>query len=318
MPPLKETLSKLSTYLLLNHQSVDNLSLNDGKLGISLALLLSSRVFDDKCLRQCAEELWDSLIKEAIPMLSSAELRIDIIRSILILKKLDILKGDITDYAINWGIDCLKVCKSSTDFANNRFGDIISLLIILSEYIPGSIVADFFSMLLDSLLRLLETKHMNLSTGAEEYEKFLMLAHILHMGKECEDLIHSIILLHNSGKICIETSMLYIIKELCDTKKLQLPIDSLLNSDYIEHSIKYYINLRDFSNLLYQEYCASRELSGFTMDCISTKFIVELLPTNTQERFCYKGGLSRYIALLSLCMLHRETKMDIHPYSLYI
>jgi len=297
---------------------VDNLSLNDGKLGISLALLLSSRVFDDKCLRQCAEELWDSLIKEAIPMLSSAELRIDIIRSILILKKLDILKGDITDYAINWGIDCLKVCKSSTDFANNRFGDIISLLIILSEYIPRSIVADFFSMLLDSLLRLLETKHMNLSTGAEEYEKFLMLAHILHMGKECEDLIHSIILLHNSGKICIETSMLYIIKELCDTKKLQLPIDSLLNSDYIEHSIKYYINLRDFSNLLYQEYCASRELSGFTMDCISTKFIVELLPTNTQERFCYKGGLSRYIALLSLCMLHRETKMDIHPYSLYI
>ena len=318
MPPLKETLSKLSTYLLLNHQSVDNLSLNDGKLGISLALLLSSRVFDDKCLRQCAEELWDSLIKEAIPMLSSAELRIDIIRSILILKKLDILKGDITDYAINWGIDCLKVCKSSTDFANNRFGDIISLLIILSEYIPRSIVADFFSMLLDSLLRLLETKHMNLSTGAEEYEKFLMLAHILHMGKECEDLIHSIILLHNSGKICIETSMLYIIKELCDTKKLQLPIDSLLNSDYIEYSIKYYINLRDFSNLLYQEYCASRELSGFTMDCISTKFIVELLPTNTQERFCYKGGLSRYIALLSLCMLHRETKMDIHPYSLYI
>ena len=318
MPPLKETLSKLSTYLLLNHQSVDNLSLNDGKLGISLALLLSSRVFDDKCLRQCAEELWDSLIKEAIPMLSSAELRIDIIRSILILKKLDILKGDITDYAINWGIDCLKVCKSSTDFANNRFGDIISLLIILSEYIPRSIVADFFSMLLDSLLRLLETKHMNLSTGAEEYEKFLMLAHILHMGKECEDLIHSIILLHNSGKICIETSMLYIIKELCDTKKLQLPIDSLLNSDYMEHSIKYYINLRDFSNLLYQEYCASRELSGFTMDCISTKFIVELLPTNTQERFCYKGGLSRYIALLSLCMLHRETKMDIHPYSLYI
>ena len=318
MPPLKETLSKLSTYLLLNHQSVDNLSLNDGKLGISLALLLSSRVFDDKCLRQCAEELWDSLIKEAIPMLSSAELRIDIIRSILILKKLDILKGDITDYAINWGIDCLKVCKSSTDFANNRFGDIISLLIILSEYIPRSIVADFFSMLLDSLLRLLETKHMNLSTGAEEYEKFLMLAHILHMGKECEDLIHSIILLHNSGKICIETSMLYIIKELCDTKKLQLPIDSLLNSDYIEHSIKYYINLRGFSNLLYQEYCASRELSGFTMDCISTKFIVELLPTNTQERFCYKGGLSRYIALLSLCMLHRETKMDIHPYSLYI
>ena len=318
MPPLKETLSKLSTYLLLNHQSVDNLSLNDGKLGISLALLLSSRVFDDKCLRQCAEELWDSLIKEAIPMLSSAELRIDIIRSILILKKLDILKGDITDYAINWGIDCLKVCKSSTDFANNCFGDIISLLIILSEYIPRSIVADFFSMLLDSLLRLLETKHMNLSTGAEEYEKFLMLAHILHMGKECEDLIHSIILLHNSGKICIETSMLYIIKELCDTKKLQLPIDSLLNSDYIEHSIKYYINLRDFSNLLYQEYCASRELSGFTMDCISTKFIVELLPTNTQERFCYKGGLSRYIALLSLCMLHRETKMDIHPYSLYI
>jgi hypothetical protein len=318
MPPLKETLSKLSTYLLLNHQSVGNLSLNDGKLGISLALLLSSRVFDDKCLRQCAEELWDSLIKEAIPMLSSAELRIDIIRSILILKKLDILKGDITDYAINWGIDCLKVCKSSTDFANNRFRDIISLLIILSEYIPRSIVADFFSMLLDSLLRLLETKHMNLSTGAEEYEKFLMLAHILHMGKECEDLIHSIILLHNSGKICIETSMLYIIKELCDTKKLQLPIDSLLNSDYIEHSIKYYINLRDFSNLLYQEYCASRELSGFTMDCISTKFIVELLPTNTQERFCYKGGLSRYIALLSLCMLHRETKMDIHPYSLYI
>lgn len=297
---------------------MDNLSLNDGKLGISLALLLSSRVFDDKCLRQCAEELWDSLIKEAIPMLSSAELRIDIIRSILILKKLDILKGDITDYAINWGIDCLKVCKSSTDFANNRFGDIISLLIILSEYIPRSIVADFFSMLLDSLLRLLETKHMNLSTGAEEYEKFLMLAHILHMGKECEDLIHSIILLHNSGKICIETSMLYIIKELCDTKKLQLPIDSLLNSDYIEHSIKYYINLRNFSNLLYQEYCASRELSGFTMDCISTKFIVELLPTNTQERFCYKGGLSRYIALLSLCMLHRETKMDIHPYSLYI
>lgn len=297
---------------------MDNLSLNDGKLGISLALLLSSRVFDDKCLRQCAEELWDSLIKEAIPMLSSAELRIDIIRSILILKKLDILKGDITDYAINWGIDCLKVCKSSTDFANNRFGDIISLLIILSEYIPRSIVADFFSMLLDSLLRLLETKHMNLSTGAEEYEKFLMLAHILHMGKECEDLIHSIILLHNSGKICIETSMLYIIKELCDTKKLQLPIDSLLNSDYMEHSIKYYINLRDFSNLLYQEYCASRELSGFTMDCISTKFIVELLPTNTQERFCYKGGLSRYIALLSLCMLHRETKMDIHPYSLYI
>ena len=297
---------------------MDNLSLNDGKLGISLALLLSSRVFDDKCLRQCAEELWDSLIKEAIPMLSSAELRIDIIRSILILKKLDILKGDITDYAINWGIDCLKVCKSSTDFANNRFGDIISLLIILSEYIPRSIVADFFSMLLDSLLRLLETKHMNLSTGAEEYEKFLMLAHILHMGKECEDLIHSIILLHNSGKICIETSMLYIIKELCDTKKLQLPIDSLLNSDYIEHSIKYCINLRDFSNLLYQEYCASRELSGFTMDCISTKFIVELLPTNTQERFCYKGGLSRYIALLSLCMLHRETKMDIHPYSLYI
>lgn len=297
---------------------MDNLSLNDGKLGISLALLLSSRVFDDKCLRQCAEELWDSLIKEAIPMLSSAELRIDIIRSILILKKLDILKGDITDYAINWGIDCLKVCKSSTDFANNRFGDIISLLIILSEYIPRSIVADFFSMLLDSLLRLLETKHMNLSTGAEEYEKFLMLAHILHMGKECEDLIHSIILLHNSGKICIETSMLYIIKELCDTKKLQLPIDGLLNSDYIEHSIKYYINLRDFSNLLYQEYCASRELSGFTMDCISTKFIVELLPTNTQERFCYKGGLSRYIALLSLCMLHRETKMDIHPYSLYI
>lgn len=297
---------------------MDNLSLNDGKLGISLALLLSSRVFDDKCLRQCAEELWDSLIKEAIPMLSSAELRIDIIRSILILKKLDILKGDITDYAINWGIDCLKVCKSFTDFANNRFGDIISLLIILSEYIPRSIVADFFSMLLDSLLRLLETKHMNLSTGAEEYEKFLMLAHILHMGKECEDLIHSIILLHNSGKICIETSMLYIIKELCDTKKLQLPIDSLLNSDYIEHSIKYYINLRDFSNLLYQEYCASRELSGFTMDCISTKFIVELLPTNTQERFCYKGGLSRYIALLSLCMLHRETKMDIHPYSLYI
>lgn len=297
---------------------MDNLSLNDGKLGISLALLLYSRVFDDKCLRQCAEELWDSLIKEAIPMLSSAELRIDIIRSILILKKLDILKGDITDYAINWGIDCLKVCKSSTDFANNRFGDIISLLIILSEYIPRSIVADFFSMLLDSLLRLLETKHMNLSTGAEEYEKFLMLAHILHMGKECEDLIHSIILLHNSGKICIETSMLYIIKELCDTKKLQLPIDSLLNSDYIEHSIKYYINLRDFSNLLYQEYCASRELSGFTMDCISTKFIVELLPTNTQERFCYKGGLSRYIALLSLCMLHRETKMDIHPYSLYI
>lgn len=297
---------------------MDNLSLNDGKLGISLALLLSSRVFDDKCLRQCAEELWDSLIKEAIPMLSSAELRIDIIRSILILKKLDILKGDVTDYAINWGIDCLKVCKSSTDFANNRFGDIISLLIILSEYIPRSIVADFFSMLLDSLLRLLETKHMNLSTGAEEYEKFLMLAHILHMGKECEDLIHSIILLHNSGKICIETSMLYIIKELCDTKKLQLPIDSLLNSDYIEHSIKYYINLRDFSNLLYQEYCASRELSGFTMDCISTKFIVELLPTNTQERFCYKGGLSRYIALLSLCMLHRETKMDIHPYSLYI
>lgn len=297
---------------------MDNLSLNDGKLGISLALLLSSRVFDDKCLRQCAEELWDSLIKEAIPMLSSAELRIDIIRSILILKKLDILKGDITDYAINWGIDCLKVCKSSTDFANNRFGDIVSLLIILSEYIPRSIVADFFSMLLDSLLRLLETKHMNLSTGAEEYEKFLMLAHILHMGKECEDLIHSIILLHNSGKICIETSMLYIIKELCDTKKLQLPIDSLLNSDYIEHSIKYYINLRDFSNLLYQEYCASRELSGFTMDCISTKFIVELLPTNTQERFCYKGGLSRYIALLSLCMLHRETKMDIHPYSLYI
>lgn len=297
---------------------MDNLSLNDGKLGISLALLLSSRVFDDKCLRQCAEELWDSLIKEAIPMLSSAELRIDIIRSILILKKLDILKGDITDYAINWGIDCLKVCKSSTDFANNRFGDIISLLIILSEYIPRSIVADFFSMLLDSLLRLLETKHMNLSTGAEEYEKFLMLAHILHMGKECEDLIHSIILLHNSGKICIETSMLYIIKELCDTKKLQLPIDSLLNSDCIEHSIKYYINLRDFSNLLYQEYCASRELSGFTMDCISTKFIVELLPTNTQERFCYKGGLSRYIALLSLCMLHRETKMDIHPYSLYI
>lgn len=297
---------------------MDNLSLNDGKLGISLALLLSSRVFDDKCLRQCAEELWDSLIKEAIPMLSSAELRIDIIRSILILKKLDILKGDITDYAINWGIDCLKVCKSSTDFANNRFGDIISLLIILSEYIPRSIVADFFSMLLDSLLRLLETKHMNLSTGAEEYEKFLMLAHILHMGKECEDLIHSIILLHNSGKICIETSMLYIIKELCDTKKLQLPIDSLLNSDYIEYSIKYYINLRDFSNLLYQEYCASRELSGFTMDCISTKFIVELLPTNTQERFCYKGGLSRYIALLSLCMLHRETKMDIHPYSLYI
>lgn len=297
---------------------MDNLSLNDGKLGISLALLLSSRVFDDKCLRQCAEELWDSLIKEAIPMLSSAELRIDIIRSILILKKLDILKGDITDYAINWGIDCLKVCKSSTDFANNCFGDIISLLIILSEYIPRSIVADFFSMLLDSLLRLLETKHMNLSTGAEEYEKFLMLAHILHMGKECEDLIHSIILLHNSGKICIETSMLYIIKELCDTKKLQLPIDSLLNSDYIEHSIKYYINLRDFSNLLYQEYCASRELSGFTMDCISTKFIVELLPTNTQERFCYKGGLSRYIALLSLCMLHRETKMDIHPYSLYI
>lgn len=297
---------------------MDNLSLNDGKLGISLALLLSSRVFDDKCLRQCAEELWDSLIKEAIPMLSSAELRIDIIRSILILKKLDILKGDITDYAINWGIDCLKVCKSSTDFANNRFGDVISLLIILSEYIPRNIVADFFSMLLDSLLRLLETKHMNLSTGAEEYEKFLMLAHILHMGKECEDLIHSIILLHNSGKICIETSMLYIIKELCDTKKLQLPIDSLLNSDYIERSIKYYINLRDFSNLLYQEYCASRELSGFTMDCISTKFIVELLPTNTQERFCYKGGLSRYIALLSLCMLHRETKMDIHPYSLYI
>lgn len=297
---------------------MDNLSLNDGKLGISLALLLSSRVFDDKCLIQCAEELWDSLIKEAIPMLSSAELRIDIIRSILILKKLDILKGDITDYAINWGIDCLKVCKSSTDFANNRFGDIISLLIILSEYIPRSIVADFFSMLLDSLLRLLETKHMNLSTGAEECEKFLMLAHILHMGKECEDLIHSIILLHNSGKICIETSMLYIIKELCNTKKLQLPIDNLLNSDYIEHSIKYYINLRDFSNLLYQEYCASRELSGFTMDCISTKFIVELLPTNTQERFCYKGGLSRYIALLSLCMLHRETKMDIHPYSLYI
>ena len=297
---------------------MDNLSLNDGKLGISLALLLSSRVFDDKCLRQCAEELWDSLIKEAIPMLSSAELRIDIIRSILILKKLDILKGDITDYAINWGIDCLKVCKSSTDFANNRFGDIISLLIILSEYIPRSIVADFFSILLDTLLRLLETKHMNLSTGAEEYEKFLMLARILHMGKECEDLIHSIILLHNSGKICIETSMLYIIKELCNTKKLQLPIDNLLNSDYIEHSIKYYINLRDFSNLLYQEYCASRELSGFTMDCISTKFIVELLPTNTQERFCYKGGLSRYIALLSLCMLHRETKMDIHPYSLYI
>ena len=318
MPPLKETLSKLSTYLLLNHQSVDNLSLNDGKLGISLALLLSSRVFDDKCQRQCAEELWDSLIKEAIPMLSSAELRIDIIRSILILKKLDILKGDITDYAINWGIDCLKVCKSSTDFANNRFGDVISLLIILSEYIPRSIVADFFSILLDTLLRLLETKHMNLSTGAEEYEKFLMLARILHMGKECEDLIHSIILLHNSGKICIETSMLYIIKELCNTKKLQLPIDNLLNSDYIEHSIKYYINLRDFSNLLYQEYCASRELSGFTMDCISTKFIVELLPTNTQERFCYKGGLSRYIALLSLCMLHRETKMDIHPYSLYI
>ena len=297
---------------------MDNLSLNDGKLGISLALLLSSRVFDDKCLIQCAEELWDSLIKEAIPMLSSAELRIDIIRSILILKKLDILKGDITDYAINWGIDCLKVCKSSTDFANNRFGDIISLLIILSEYIPRSIVADFFSILLDTLLRLLETKHMNLSTGAEECEKFLMLAHILHMGKECEDLIHSIILLHNSGKICIETSMLYIIKELCNTKKLQLPIDNLLNSDYIEHSIKYYINLRDFSNLLYQEYCASRELSGFTMDCISTKFIVELLPTNTQERFCYKGGLSRYIALLSLCMLHRETKMDIHPYSLYI
>lgn len=297
---------------------MDNLSLNDGKLGISLALLLSSRVFDDKCLIQCAEELWDSLIKEAIPMLSSAELRIDIIRSILILKKLDILKGDITDYAINWGIDCLKVCKSSTDFANNRFGDVISLLIILSEYIPRSIVADFFSMLLDSLLRLLETKHMNLSTGAEECEKFLMLARILHMGKECEDLIHSIILLHNSGKICIETSMLYIIKELCNTKKLQLPIDNLLNSDYIEHSIKYYINLRDFSNLLYQEYCASRELSGFTMDCISTKFIVELLPTNTQERFCYKGGLSRYIALLSLCMLHRETKMDIHPYSLYI
>ena len=297
---------------------MDNLSLNDGKLGISLALLLSSRVFDDKCLRQCAEELWDSLIKEAIPMLSSAELRIDIIRSILILKKLDILKGDITDYAINWGIDCLKVCKSSTDFANNRFEDIISLLIILSEYIPRSIVADFFSMLLDSLLRLLETKHMNLSTGAEEYEKFLMLARILHMGKECEDLIHSIILLHNSGKICIETSMLYIIKELYDTKKLQLPLDNLLNSDYIEHSIKYCINLRDFSNLLYQEYCASRELSGFTMDCISTKFIVELLPTNTQERFCYKGGLSRYIALLSLCMLHRETKMDIHPYSLYI
>ena len=318
MPPLKETLSKLSTYLLLNHQSVDNLSLNDGKLGISLALLLSSRVFDDKCLRQCAEELWDSLIKEAIPMLSSAELRIDIIRSILILKKLDILKGDITDYAINWGIDCLKVCKSSTDFANNRFGDIISLLIILSEYIPRSIVADFFSILLDTLLRLLETKHMNLSTGAEEYEKFLMLARILHMGKECEDLIHSIILLHNSGKICIETSMLYIIKELYDTKKLQLPLDNLLNSDYIEHSIKYCINLRDFSNLIYQEYCASRELSGFTMDCISTKFIVELLPTNTQERFCYKGGLSRYIALLSLCMLHRETKMDIHPYSLYI
>lgn len=297
---------------------MDNLSLNDGKLGISLALLLSSRVFDDKCQRQCAEELWDSLIKEAIPMLSSAELRIDIIRSILILKKLDILKGDITDYAINWGIDCLKVCKSSTDFANNRFGDIISLLIILSEYIPRSIVADFFSILLDTLLRLLETRHMNLSTGAEEYEKFLMLARILHMGKECEDLIHSIILLHNSGKICIETSMLYIIKELYDTKKLQLPIDNLLNSDYIEHSIKYYINLRDFSNLLYQEYCASRELSGFTMDCISTKFIVELLPTNTQERFCYKGGLSRYIALLSLCMLHRETKMDIHPYSLYI
>ena len=318
MPPLKETLSKLSTYLLLNHQSVDNLSLNDGKLGISLALLLSSRVFDDKCLIQCAEELWDSLIKEAIPMLSSAELRIDIIRSILILKKLDILKGDITDYAINWGIDCLKVCKSSTDFANNRFGDIISLLIILSEYIPRSIVADFYSILLDTLLRLLETRHMNLSTGAEEYEKFLMLARILHMGKECEDLIHSIILLHNSGKICIETSMLYIIKELYDTKKLQLPIDNLLNSDYIEHSIKYCINLRDFSNLLYQEYCASRELSGFTMDCISTKFIVELLPTNTQERFCYKGGLSRYIALLSLCMLHRETKMDIHPYSLYI
>jgi hypothetical protein len=318
MPPLKETLSKLSTYLLLNHQSVDNLSINDGKLGISLALLLSSRVFDDKCLRQCAEELWDSLIKEAIPMLSSAELRIDIIRSILILKKLDILKGDITDYAINWGIDCLKVCKSSTDFVNNRFGDIISLLIILSEYIPRSIVADFFSILLDTLLRLLETKHMNLSTGAEEYEKFLMLARILHMGKECEDLIHSIILLHNSGKICIETSMLYIIKELYDTKKLQLPLDNLLNSDYIEHSIKYCINLRDFSNLLYQEYCASRELSGFTMDCISTKFIVELLPTNTQERFCYKGGLSRYIALLSLCMLHRETKMDIHPYSLYI
>ena len=297
---------------------MDNLSLNDGKLGISLALLLSSRVFDDKCLRQCAEELWDSLIKEAIPMLSSAELRIDIIRSILILKKLDILKGDITDYAINWGIDYLKVCKSSTDFANNRFGDIISLLIILSEYIPRSIVADFFSILLDTLLRLLETKHMNLSTGAEEYEKFLMLARILHMGKECEDLIHSIILLHNSGKICIETSMLYIIKELYDTKKLQLPLDNLLNSDYIEHSIKYCINLRDFSNLLYQEYCASRELSGFTMDCISTKFIVELLPTNTQERFCYKGGLSRYIALLSLCMLHRETKMDIHPYSLYI
>lgn len=297
---------------------MDNLSINDGKLGISLALLLSSRVFDDKCLRQCAEELWDSLIKEAIPMLSSAELRIDIIRSILILKKLDILKGDITDYAINWGIDYLKVCKSSTDFANNRFGDIISLLIILSEYIPRSIVADFFSILLDTLLRLLETKHMNLSTGAEEYEKFLMLARILHMGKECEDLIHSIILLHNSGKICIETSMLYIIKELYDTKKLQLPLDNLLNSDYIEHSIKYCINLRDFSNLLYQEYCASRELSGFTMDCISTKFIVELLPTNTQERFCYKGGLSRYIALLSLCMLHRETKMDIHPYSLYI
>lgn len=310
------TLSKLSTYTLLNYNPTVDTSLNWGRLGTSYALLLSAEVLNDRVLKQCAEELWDNLLQEVIPALHDSEPHIDLIRCLLNLQKVGIIDEQYMYFAIQSGIDYLNSYAFNPNFITSQnYDKIISLMLTHSEYLSSQASIEIFALISRFLIRQIETRQID-SMLLSSCKRYIMLSLMLRDEKGCECVVQQLIQLYNLGQITFSTPMVYLIKELQDQLVLNFPTHHLLKENYLDFIVAHNLSLKDFSDIIFHEYITNNGFGQVTLKYTSLEFIMQLFPNSSKDRFSLEHGLARFITIIATCLLHEKRQVNL--YSLYL
>lgn len=315
-----DILSKLATYTLFNYSSIEDVTFDYGKLGISTALLLSATAVDDLILKKHAEFFWDSVVNEAIPKSEYKKCEVDIIRSIYVLQRLGIIEDTMGLVAEKWGLDYLKNYLYNPNFINeNNYDKVISLILVLFEKIPNNICSDIFHLITKYLLRTLQKVESDSPSLMENCERFFLLCYLLKKTTEYETVIRALSDLYNANMINIPITMLYIIKHIQVIEgKENLFLGNLLNPNYLDFVLSHCFDLDILSKLLFFCHCLGEDDNHLMRADITLSKINKMLPIELDRRFSYKNGISKFLTLLSINIILDREKISVAPISLYL